>query len=221
MKAKRLAAEKAAEKIKSGMVVGLGSGSTANWAIKKIGEMVKEGLQIEALASSVKSESLAKEYNIPLRSFEGLESIDIAIDGADEIDKNRNLIKGGGGSLLREKIIDFNSKLFYVIADESKLVNTLGKFPLPIEIIPFGHELTLKQLQLIGCTPVIRKIDDNPFISDNGNLIADCHFGIIKDPQDLNERLKMIVGVVETGLFSSRFVTSVFVGFENGDVRVF
>jgi ribose 5-phosphate isomerase A len=120
--AKRIAAEKAAEKISNGMVVGLGSGSTSFFVIQRIGQLVSEGLKIEAVASSTKSEALARQLNIPILPFEKLKTIDIAIDGADEVDKNKNLIKGGGGSLLREKIIAFHSKSFYVIVDESKLV---------------------------------------------------------------------------------------------------
>jgi ribose 5-phosphate isomerase A len=216
---KKIAAERAVEKIRDGMTVGLGSGSTAFFAIQKIGEKVKAGLNIKAIASSLKSENLARELEIPLVAEEKIDSIDLAIDGADEVDQKANLIKGGGGSLWREKIIDFASKSFYVIIDESKLVTQLGKTPIPVEILPFGVELTLKHLQALGCEPVIRKINNKRFISDNGNMIVDCKFAPVDDPAWLDVKIKMIPGVMETGLFSSKIVTSVFVGFNTGEVK--
>src|ERR1051325_8131415 len=133
MDTKQLAAAKAVEYVKDGMIVGLGTGSTSTWAIRLLGEKVKKGLHIQSVASSLASESLAKELNIPVLPFAQVSTIDLYIDGADEVDQNHNLIKGGGGALLREKILAYNSKAFIVIVDETKLVNTLGKFPLPLE----------------------------------------------------------------------------------------
>lgn len=202
------------------MIVGLGSGSTAEFAIKSIGECVNQGLKIQTVASSLKSEKLARELSIPVISFTDIKSIDITIDGADEIDPHKNLIKGGGGSLLREKILAYNSQLLYIIADESKLVNTLGKFPLAIEIIPFASELTLKHLELLKCRPAIRKNAGQTFITDNGNLIADCNFDVIQDPLKLHAELKSIPGVVETGLFPGTWVTNVYIGRHDGSIQI-
>ena len=219
MDAKRAAAERAVAAIKDGMVVGLGTGSTAYWAIRKIAEKVEQGLQTKAVATSVQTERLARELQIPLADFSRLQAIDVAIDGADEVDKTGNLIKGGGGALLREKIVALNSKKFLVIVDESKLVDTLGKFPLPVEIVPFAAALTLQQLRKLGLDPVIRKAEKENFITDNGNLIADCHRYPIDDPAGLNTQLHAIAGVVETGLFVHTMVSTVIVGFQDGSTK--
>lgn len=219
MNAKKIAAEKAVEHISDGMTVGLGSGSTTRYAIEKIAERIKEGLKIKTVASSLTSENLARNLQIPVFDPSEIETIDIAIDGADEVDTTGNLIKGGGGSLLREKIIAFASNKFYVMVDESKLVVTLGTFPLPVEIIPFAAAVTLRHLKMLGCNPVIRMVENIRFISDNGNLIADCKFESIDDPAWLDVRIKMIPGVIETGLFSSKVVTSIIVGYDTGEVK--
>jgi ribose 5-phosphate isomerase A len=219
MNPKKLAAEKAVELVEDGMTVGLGTGTTAFFAIQAIGQKIKEGMKLQALASSVASENLAKEAGIPIIDFTSAASIDLTIDGADEVDENFYLIKGGGGALTREKILASNSKKFVVIIDPSKMVEQLGHFPLPIEVIPFGHNFTLRKLQLLGCKPIIRKTGDKFFQTDNGNLIADCSFAFIESPGKLNAAIQLIPGVVECGLFSSSLVHQVFVGFENGDVR--
>jgi ribose 5-phosphate isomerase A len=219
MDAKRVAAHKAVDYIKPGMTVSLGSGSTASWAIRAIGERVKEGLTITAVASSLKSETIARELSIPMRDLSTIDTIDIAIDGADEVDAKGNLIKGGGGSLLREKLLAFSSKTFYVIIDESKLVDKVGKKVLPVEIVPFGANLTLAHLKSLGCIPSIRKNNTENFITDNGNLVVDCQFTSIDDPAWLDVRIKMIPGVIETGLFSSKVVTAIIIGYETGEVR--
>jgi ribose 5-phosphate isomerase A len=220
MDEKQSAAEKAIELIQSGMTVGLGSGSTATWAIRKIGEKVKAGLQINAVATSLKTEQLAKQLMIPVVDASKVRRIDIAIDGADEVDKKGNLIKGGGGSLLREKIIAYASERFHVMVGESKIVEQLGiKFALPVEIVPFATELTMRQIKALDCEPVLRRSGNQLFISDNGNLVVDCKFAVISDPSGLDVKLKMIPGVVETGLFSSQIVTSVFIGYNNGEAR--
>jgi ribose 5-phosphate isomerase A len=218
VEAKKAAAEKAVSFVTDGMLVGLGTGSTSAFAIRALGERVKAGLRIRALASSVASEALAAESGIPLVPAEKMDTTDLYIDGADEIDRSRNLIKGGGGALLREKILAFHSRSFIVIADESKLVDHLGAFPLPVEIVPFGSALTLKELILLGCEAGIRQKDGKPFITDNGNLIADCRFGSISDPEGLNRALLSIPGVVECGLFLHPMVGRVIVGHRDGRV---
>ena len=220
MDAKKIAAEKAVDLITNGMTVGLGSGSTATYAIGKIGERVSQGLSVKTVASSLKSESLARKLQIPVSDPSAIDSIDIAIDGADEVDAKGNLIKGGGGSLLREKIIAFASRRFHVIVDDSKVVEHLGKkSAVPVEIVPFASALTLRHLRALGCDPVLRTREGKNFITDNGNLIADCKFQEIPEPAWLDVRIKMIPGVVETGLFSSKIVTSIFVGQPDGKVR--
>jgi ribose 5-phosphate isomerase A len=220
MTAKKVAAERVVELIKDGMTVGLGSGTTATYAIQKIGEMVKEGLRITAVATSLKSEALAKELSIPVLDPSDMHSIDIAIDGADEIDKKGNLIKGGGGSLLREKIIAFASKSFYVMADQSKLVEKLGKHPLPVEVIPFAAALTLRHIRTLGGDATFRKIAGQSFVTDNGNFIVDCQLEDIEDPAWLDVKLKMIPGVVETGLFLNKIVSGICIGYESGEARL-
>ena len=221
MNPKRIAAQTAVGEITSGMIVGLGTGSTASFAIEEIGERVRQGLFIQAVPTSLRSEQLARELSIPIHPVNESVAIDITLDGADQVDAQNNLIKGGGGSLLREKIVAFNSRRFCVIVDGSKLVNSLT-FPLPIEIIPFGSAMTLGHVRSLGCSPAIRQYDGQDFITDNGNLVADCHFSEpIADPERLSAMLKKIPGVVETGLFPSKMVSTVFVGYANGDVNVF
>lgn len=198
---KKWAGEKAAEYIQDGMTVGLGTGSTVYWTILKLGELISQGLQIKAIPSSVETERLAKKAGIPLTTFSEVNMLDLSIDGADEVDAMFNLIKGGGGALVREKFIDTFTRKFIVVVDESKLVSKLGSFPLPVEIIPFGWKVTCRSLAELGCTPVLRKRNDERFISDNGNYIVDCHFTGIDAPASLHSRLKQLLGVVETGLF--------------------
>lgn len=219
MNAKRLAAEKAVEYVKDGMVVGLGTGSTASWFINALGEKVKAGLKIQAVASSMASENLAKQHGIRLIDFSELSYIDITIDGADEVDAQANLIKGGGGALLREKILAYNSHQFLVIIDDSKLVTTLGMFPLPVEIVPFAVDLTLKQLKNLGCKATIRRADGKEFVSDNANFIADCCFGQIANPDALNTAILLIPGVVECGLFLHHKVSQIIIGCADGTVQ--
>ena len=220
MNAKKLAAEKAVDYVKNGMTLGLGTGSTAYWAIQLIGEKVQQGLKVNAIPTSSATEKLAKDLAIPLARFEEVGHIDLTIDGADEIDQEKFLIKGGGGALMREKIVAYNSKQFIVIADESKLVQKLGKFPLPVEVAPFGAGLTLKQLSVFCDTVHIRQKDGQTILTDNGNLIFDCHFQVITDPQLLDAQLKEIPGVLETGIFLKSKVSVVVVGFNSGVVEV-
>ncbi|WP_026464333.1 ribose-5-phosphate isomerase RpiA [Adhaeribacter aquaticus] len=220
MNPKKIAGEKAVEFVTDNMVVGLGTGSTAFFAIQKLGERVQEGLQIKAIATSLASENLARELQIPLTTFAEVDFLDVTIDGADEVDENNNLIKGGGGALLREKVVAYHSKKFLVIVDETKLVERLGKFALPIEIVPFGADLTLKQLQKLGGNPLIRQANGQKFITDNGNLIVDCQFYPIENPAKLNQDLHLIPGVVETGIFLNEMVHAIISASDTGAITL-
>nr|WP_040979225.1 ribose 5-phosphate isomerase A [Oceanobacillus jeddahense] len=215
---KQRAAEKAAEKVKDGMVLGIGSGSTVNYMLKKLAKrMEEEGLQIKGIPSSKKTEKLANELGIPLTTFAENRKIDLAIDGADEIDEHLQLSKGGGGSLVREKMVDSIADYFIVIAGEDKLVKSLGEFPLPVEVVPFGWELTEKRLADLGCQTALRYQEGERFISDNGNYIIDCQFEIIDDPEKLHSEIKSLLGVVETGIFVN-MVDEVIIS-KNGQLR--
>lgn len=201
-KAKELAAQRSLEFVEDGMVVGLGSGTTATHFIKLLGEQVKRGLKIRGIASSKASEDLAVSLSIPIIDFHVSTVIDVAIDGADEVTRQLELIKGGGGALLREKIVASAAKRFIIVADSSKLVNQLGKFPLPVEVIPMASPLVAKKLQDLGFRPTVRQIaSGEDFITDEGNLILDCHGGEIEDPHKVAASIREIVGVVEHGLF--------------------
>jgi len=201
MNEKQLVGEKAAEYVKDGMIVGLGTGSTVFYTIKKLGELVNQGLSIKGIPTSIQTETLARELRIPLAPFSEVERIDVAIDGADEVDSNLNLIKGGGGALLREKIIAKAANTFIVVADSSKVVEALGSFPLPAEVIPFGYEMTKKHIKELGIDPILRQVNNQPYKTDNGNYIFDCRISNIFDAAKLERELNMIPGVVENGLF--------------------
>ncbi len=220
MNAKKLAADAAVDYIREGMILGLGSGSTAFFAIQKIGELVQDGLKIQAVSSSLASAELARQLGIPLIGMTEIQTIDLTIDGADEVDEQGNLIKGGGGALTREKILAYNSKQFVVVVDESKLSKRLGRFPVAVELVPFGYNLALLHLQKLGCEVRLRQKQNQFFKTDNGNWIADCQFGNIDDPEKLNAAINVIPGVVESGLFSHKMVHSIIAGYENGTVKV-
>lgn len=220
MNAKQAAGYRAAEWVKDGMTIGLGTGSTAYYAIEKIGEMVSQGLRIRAIATSNASEELALKYHIPLVQASDVGHLDIAIDGADEVDPQMALIKGGGGALLREKLVAINSDRFIVIADSGKIVSRLGQFKLPIELVPFCHEWTLRQLQSRYDVPFeIRMRGNERYVTDNGNYIVDTAFGQIDDPGKLSEELKAITGVVEHGLFVG-IANTVVIGYEDGHTEI-
>ena len=220
MNAKQVAAADAVKLIQDGMTVGIGTGSTSAFAIAAISNRIKEGLSIKAVASSIRSEELAKTAGITLIPFSEVERIDLYIDGADEVDPALNLIKGGGGAMLREKILAFHSKEFIVIVDSSKLVPHLGKFLLPVEVIPFAMELTVRQLQKLAYTTTIRQDNNRPYITDNGNLIIDCDFKKIEQVDRLHDSINAIPGVVENGLFPKTIVSKIIVGHESGQVEV-
>lgn len=217
---KKIAAEAAVEYVKDGMTVGLGTGSTAYWAIQALGERVKNGLKIRGIATSKQSETMALKLGIEMTDFATTKTIDLTIDGADEVDDQMSLIKGGGGALLREKIVASATAHYIIVADETKLVAPLGKFPLPVEIVLFGWELTVAQLEALGCTVNIRQKEDGPFITDNGNYIADCSFGSIPEPGKLSTALNALPGVVENGLFVGN-AELVIIGMPDGTVREF
>lgn len=220
MNAKEIAARRAVDYVEDNMIVGLGTGSTAYWAIQELGHRVQKGLNIKGIATSNQSGDLAKSLGIQLIPFSQINEIDITIDGADEVDYNFNLIKGGGGALLREKIVAAASMLFIVIVDETKLVPTLGAYPLPVEIVKFGHEVTIKKLFSLGCRPELRRTKDEVYITDNGNYIVDCHFGQITNPQILHNEINLIPGVVDNGLFVN-MARRVIVGFKDGELKEF
>ncbi|MFC5465212.1 ribose-5-phosphate isomerase RpiA [Lederbergia graminis] len=201
MNSKKLAGEKAVQYVKDGMIIGLGTGSTVYWTIKKLGELVRDGLDIRGIPTSKNTEELAIEEGIPLISLSEIGQLDITIDGADEVNPDLQLIKGGGGALLREKLIASISKRLVIVVDESKCVSRLGRFPLPVEVTPFGVEITSKQLQVLGCTPKLRTKKDIPYKTDNGNYILDCSFSSISEPIELTNKINMLPGVVENGLF--------------------
>jgi len=219
MNPKQLAAEAALPLIESGMVVGLGTGSTADFLIKALGDAIAEGKlkDIRGVPTSVQSERRARELGIPLTTLAECPHPDLTIDGADEIDPRLNLIKGLGGALLREKIVAQASGKLIIIADTSKTVETLGsKCPLPVEVAPFCYESHALFLKSLGSTPVLRRnADGNPYVTDNGNFIFDCRFTAIADPAELQRKLRDRAGVVESGLFIG-LATTAFVADENG-----
>src|SRR6201996_3574531 len=217
---KKLAAAKAVSHIQSGMTIGLGTGSTAYWAIQGIGEQVRNGLSVRAVATSVQSDNLARELGIPMVAFADIDHLDITIDGADEVDGHLNLIKGGGGALLREKIVASATRFYIIIVDESKLVKQLGRFPLPVEVAPFGWELTQRRLKELGCTPNRRLSGDKPFLTDNQHYILDCSFGAIADPAKLHRQVSDITGVMEDGFFIDMANIVVAGSLSGGDARV-
>lgn len=214
---KKLAGEESVKYIKDGMIVGLGTGSTVEYTLKKLGEKVKDGLNIQGIPTSIHTKRIAKEVEIPLTTLDENPEIDLTIDGADEVDSYLNLIKGGGGALTREKIIAFNSKKVIIVIDDSKVVKALGiDFPLPVEVIKFGWTSTKKTLEGFGCEVKLREIMENePFITDNGNYILDCEFERIENPEQLEIDINLIPGVVENGLFIG-LVNEVIVGGKQG-----
>ena len=199
--------------------MGLGTGSTAAFAVHEIAQMVQNGLQVQAVATSEHTAALATSLGIPVIDINTVDQIDITIDGADEFTTTLQLIKGGGGALLREKIVASLSKQVVIIADSSKQVNRLGKFTLPIEIIPFASNYVLHQLKKIQGKGVIRTSAGNNFITDSGNYIMDTDFGLIEDPQQLANTLNSITGIVEHGLFIN-LATSIIMG-SGDEVKIF
>lgn len=221
MNLKKDAGFKAAEEVKDGQILGLGTGSTTHYFIEKVGMRVKEEeLDIMGVPTSYQSFLLAKQWNIPVTTLDEHE-IDLAVDGADEIDPDLNLIKGGGAAHTLEKIVDYSAKKLIIIADESKLVEKLGKFPLPLEIISQSARTVSELLKSRGAVPEIRmgKLKDGPVITDHGNFIIDVYFGEINNPVYLEGSLNGIPGVVENGLFTG-VVDEAIIGTKDGIVRL-
>lgn len=197
------AAKRALQLVEPGMTLGLGSGSTATIWIRLLGEQVRDhGLKVRAIASSDDSERLGRSYGIPFVTFEECRKLDLTVDGADEIAPGLALIKGGGGKLLREKIVASASKRFVIVADESKQVDKLGRFPLPVEVIPMAAPLVSHSLRELGFAPSVRtQSSGKPYITDQANFILDCSGLLIENPDVMASKLDSIVGVVEHGLF--------------------
>ena len=198
---KRIAAQKAVEFIESGMIVGLGTGSTVKFLVESLAEKVKAGLAIITVSTSNATRALAESLGIEVVEFNAVEKIDVTIDSADEVDSQLNGIKGGGGALLYEKIVAISSQKNIWIVDSSKIVKQLGNFPLPVEVVPFGSNHIFNKLIQLGYNPKFRMEDNKNFISDAGHNIIDLKLNKIVSPLKINKELKLIPGVVETGLF--------------------
>ncbi|MEM7642702.1 MAG: ribose-5-phosphate isomerase RpiA [Pseudomonadota bacterium] len=225
--AKYVSAKRAVDYVQDGMRLGLGTGSTAAWMVKCLGEMVRQdGLRITGVPTSTRTANLAREVGIPVATLEDVKWLDLTIDGADEFDADLNLIKGGGGALLQEKIVATASDMMVVITDRSKAVETLGAFPLPVEVIPFGWQTTkalieesLIGMDVSGRSVTLRLNRDAPFRTDEGNLILDLHLRRIGDARQLALMLNQIPGVVENGLFLD-VCDIVVIGTADGGVEV-
>ena len=218
--AKRKAAVKAVQYVKDGFVVGLGSGSTAAYAIKEIGKRIKhEQLHVFGIPTSYQALLLAVENKIPIVTLEEHPVIDVTIDGADQIDNSLNLIKGNGGALTKEKVVASASKRLIIVADESKKVEILGEnnHPIPIEVIPFATPFVKNKIKENGGESTVREgvKKVGPVITDNGNMIIDATFGFIRNPKELDQKLRSIPGVIETGLFVG-MVDEVYLGKRSG-----
>ena len=220
-KMKIIAAKEAIKFVKNGMKLGLGTGSTVNEFLLLLSEEIKNGLSITGVVTSEETRNLSNELNIPLSTLKKLKKLDLTIDGADEIDKNLSLIKGGGGALLREKIIAYNSSQLIIIADKSKIVEELGDFKLPVEVSSYEHETTsyriMDKLSNIGYegSIVLRKKGNEAFITDGGNYIYDLSIGFINEPNLVEHLLNSIPGVFENGLFIN-LTNKVIIGNEEG-----
>jgi ribose 5-phosphate isomerase A len=217
---KEVAARASLKYIHDGQIVGLGTGSTATIAIRLLGERVRAGLKIRGIPTSIASRDLATQLGIPLTTFDEVQQIDVTIDGADEFDPALNLIKGGGGAMLREKIVASSSKQLVIVTDSSKQVPVLGQFPLPVEVIGFAEPLIAKKVSDLGAK-VVRRQDASgkPYLTDEGHHILDCHFGQISDPPALARTLSDMPGIVEHGLFVG--MASVLLMAKAGEVEEF
>lgn len=199
---KEVAARASLKFIRDGQVVGIGTGSTAAHFIRLLGDRVQQGLKIRGIPTSDRSRKMSIELGIPLTSLDEVQKIDVTVDGADEVDPQLRLIKGGGGALLREKIVASASKQMVIVVDESKQVAMLGRFPLPVEVIKFAQALVRERIEALGAAVSLRmRPDGNPFLTDENNHILDCRFGQIADPDGLARTLRDMPGVVEHGLF--------------------
>jgi ribose 5-phosphate isomerase A len=199
---KAQAAEQALEFVRDGQTVGLGTGSTADFATRGLARRLREGLVIIGVPTSEATARLARDLGIPLRELNEVDAIDITIDGADEVDPAWNLIKGGGGAHTREKLVARATRLEVIVVDSSKLVRRLGEtIPVPVEVLSFGWHIAQRGLEALGCTATLRHREGELFLTDNGNLVLDCHFNGIDDPAALERAIKALPGVIESGLF--------------------
>ncbi len=195
--------------VETGMTLGLGSGSTSHWFVRVLGERVKEGLEVVGISTSTGTSEVAREVGVPLSTLDDVDSIDLTVDGADEIDPAFRMIKGGGASLLWEKIVAQASKRVITVVDETKVVDRLGAYPLPVEIATFGWRSTARQVErtilsfgVDACRIDLRGGIENPLVTDGGHHLLDCHIGSISHPEELSVRLNQIPGVMENGLFN-------------------
>ncbi|PYX28611.1 MAG: ribose 5-phosphate isomerase A [Acidobacteria bacterium] len=207
---KEAAARASLRFIRDGQVVGLGTGSTAAFFIRLLGEQVRDGLRIRGIPTSVRSKELALSLGIPLTTLEECQEIAVTVDGADEVDPELRLIKGGGGALLREKVVASATRQLVIVADATKRVPVLGKFPLPVEVIQFAQALVAKRIAALGAEVRLRAESGIPFVTDENNHILDCHFGEIPDADGLARQLSDMPGVVEHGLFIGMVSTALF-----------
>ncbi len=199
---KQIAAAAAAEMVEDGMKIGLGTGSTINYFLESLGARVKKGLKVQGIPTSERTSVVCREQGIELLDFASVEKLDLAFDGADEVDTDFNMIKGGGGALMREKIVASAADRVVILVDSSKQVENLGSFPLPVEIIKFGFQQVERKFKAVGIDYTMRMTDyGQPYVTDNGNYILDCTMGEIIAPYAMAEKLKLITGVVDSGLF--------------------
>jgi ribose 5-phosphate isomerase A len=218
---KQRACQRAAQEVQDGMVLGLGTGSTVYYFLQELGRMVREGVRITGVSTSVQTAQLATQLAIPLTSLDDHPHLDLAVDGADEVDGHLNLIKGAGGALLREKIVAASAARFLIVVDDSKMVHQLGtRFPVPVEVVPFGHIPATYALEGLGARVSLRRgADGQTWLSDNGNYIVECRFGPIADPVALQQQLLAIPAVIDSGLFIG-MTDTVLVGHAEGVRRL-
>jgi ribose 5-phosphate isomerase A len=210
----------AADFIQQNMLVGLGTGTTVYYLLKELGRRKQQGLHFTPVCTSVQTENILKEEGIDFVSLDDVDRLQLAIDGADEADTKGNLIKGGGGALLQEKIVEAASDKLIIIIDEKKDVQTLGAFPLPVEVITFGWKQVQQKIEnTYNIKTQLREKEGKVFITDHKHYILDCYFNSIPDPSRLNTELHLIPGVVETGLFT-RMATKIITGYADGNIRV-
>jgi ribose 5-phosphate isomerase A len=207
--------------VQPGMTIGLGSGTTMYWFVMALAGQIKEGLEFSAVPTSFEVHKLAQEKGISIKTLNQVDSIDLTVDGADEIDPNWQLIKGGGAALLQEKMVAAASRKLTIIADHTKMVKQLGRFPLPVEVIPYGWKQVQRKVeQFYKIHTTLRERNDQPLVTDHGHYILDCHFGQITDAPVLNAELHLIPGVVETGLFID-MVSGIYIGNSDGRIEEF
>ena len=217
---KRAAGEAALQYVRDGDLVGLGTGSTVKYFLLALGEKVKSGFRIQGIPSSLETARIAHGLHIPLLPYEGEWELDVAVDGADQVDPQSQLIKGGGGALLREKIVASAARQFIVIVDRTKCVPVLGKTtPVPVEVVPFGWPNAQRQIQALGWSSHLRQKNNHVFKTDEGNVILDVDVGQIEDPATLENQLNSIPGVAENGLFVDRVSQVIIGGTEGVEIR--